>query len=149
MPLRRRQMTVMASRITDQSSVCSAVCLHRQQRNIKGPRPCLLVRGNPPVTGGIPSQRDSNAENVFIWWRHNAGIIMYFSTNDLRTHTTTRHNRTQTKHNRTVWIVYEIHCRFSYGCPQIRVNILWDTLQVLLGVSSDPLLPMLHTDLIV
>ena len=23
------------------------------------------------VTGGFPSQKDSNAENVFIWWRHN------------------------------------------------------------------------------
>ena len=25
--------------------------------------------GNPPVTGGFPSQRVSNAENVSIWWR--------------------------------------------------------------------------------
>ena len=28
-----------------------------------------LVRGIPPVTGGFPSQRASNAENVSIWWR--------------------------------------------------------------------------------
>ena len=26
--------------------------------------------GNPPVTGGFPSQRASHAENVSIWWRH-------------------------------------------------------------------------------
>ena len=25
--------------------------------------------GNPPLTGGSPSQRDSNAENVSMWWR--------------------------------------------------------------------------------
>ena len=25
---------------------------------------------NPPVTGGLPSQRARNAENVSIWWRH-------------------------------------------------------------------------------
>ena len=25
---------------------------------------------NPPVTGGFPSQRASNVENVSIWWRH-------------------------------------------------------------------------------
>ena len=46
---------------------------------------CLLIRlfsrtpklrvashykGNPPVTGGFPSQRASNEENVSIWWRH-------------------------------------------------------------------------------
>ena len=29
-----------------------------------------LCGGNPPVTGGFPSQRASNAENVSIWWRH-------------------------------------------------------------------------------
>ena len=36
--LRRRQMTVMASRITGQSSVCWAVFLDWQQRHMKGPR---------------------------------------------------------------------------------------------------------------
>ena len=36
---------------------------------IKAPRhwPCA---GNSPVTGEIPAQRASNAENVSIWWRH-------------------------------------------------------------------------------
>ena len=29
-----------------------------------------LCEGNPPVTGGFPSQRASNKENVSIWWRH-------------------------------------------------------------------------------
>ena len=26
--------------------------------------------GNPPVTGGFPSQRASNAENVSVWWHY-------------------------------------------------------------------------------
>ena len=42
--LRRRIMTIMASRITGQSSV-STVCSDWQQRNIKGPRYCASVRG--------------------------------------------------------------------------------------------------------
>ena len=29
-----------------------------------------LCEGNPPVTGGFPSQRASNAEMASIWWRH-------------------------------------------------------------------------------
>ena len=29
-----------------------------------------LCEGNPPVTGGFPSQRASNVENVSIWWRY-------------------------------------------------------------------------------
>ena len=29
-----------------------------------------LCEGNPPVTGGFPSQGASNVEDVSIWWRH-------------------------------------------------------------------------------
>ena len=29
-----------------------------------------LCEGNSPVTGAIPAQRASDAENVSIWWRH-------------------------------------------------------------------------------
>ena len=29
-----------------------------------------LCAGNSPVTGEFPAQMTSNAENVFIWWRH-------------------------------------------------------------------------------
>ena len=29
-----------------------------------------LCEGSSPVTGEFPAQRASNAENVFIWWRH-------------------------------------------------------------------------------
>ena len=29
-----------------------------------------LCEGNSPVTGEFPAQMASNAENVFIWWRH-------------------------------------------------------------------------------
>ena len=39
------------------------------KENIKAPRHCSLY-GNPPVAGRFPSQMDSNAENVFIWWPH-------------------------------------------------------------------------------
>ena len=31
--------------------------------------------GNPPVTGGFPSQRASNTENISIWWRHHVWIM--------------------------------------------------------------------------
>ena len=49
----------------------------------KTSKPALLTlcEANLPVTGGFPSQRASNAETVFIWWRHhdicgdNIGIL--------------------------------------------------------------------------
>ena len=31
-----------------------------------------LCEGNSSVTGDFPAQRASNAENVSIWWRHDA-----------------------------------------------------------------------------
>ena len=34
------------------------------------PRVTGLCEGNSPVTGELPAQRTSNAENVSIWWRH-------------------------------------------------------------------------------
>ena len=40
------------------------------KENIKAPRHCPLCEGNPAVTGEIPAQRASNAENVSIWRRH-------------------------------------------------------------------------------
>ena len=33
-----------------------------------------LCAGNSPVTGEFPAQRASNAENVFIWWRHHVEV---------------------------------------------------------------------------
>ena len=36
-----------------------------------------LCAGNSPVTGEFPAPKASNAENVFIWWRHHAPIWFY------------------------------------------------------------------------
>ena len=39
-----------------------------------------LLDGNSPVTGGFPSQRSSNAENVPIWWRHHGTTRAFIRT---------------------------------------------------------------------
>ena len=44
---------------------------HRSQKTSKL-RVSDLCEGNSPVTGEFPAQRDSNAENVSIRWRHHA-----------------------------------------------------------------------------
>ena len=85
-------MSAMASQIPGVSIVCSIVYSFRRRSKttlafVKGIHrlDCLFNRlfiqapikdntgfceGNPPVTGGFPSQRASNAGNVSIWWRH-------------------------------------------------------------------------------
>ena len=44
------------------------------KENSKAPRHWLWW-GNSPVTGGFPAQKDRNAENVSIWWRHHIRFI--------------------------------------------------------------------------
>ena len=63
-------MSAMTSQITGLSIVCLTVCPGTDQRKKTELRVTGLCEGNPPVTGGFPSQRASNAENVSIWWRH-------------------------------------------------------------------------------
>ena len=36
-----------------------------------------FCQGNPPVTGGLPSQRASDAENVSIWWRRHDEALFH------------------------------------------------------------------------
>ena len=42
----------------------------RRSKKISKLRVTGLCAGNSPVTGEFPAQRASNAENVYIWWRH-------------------------------------------------------------------------------
>ena len=63
-------MGAMASQITSFTIIYSAVHWDPDQWKHQSPASLAFVRGNLPVTGGFPSQRASNAENVSIWWRH-------------------------------------------------------------------------------
>ena len=56
-------------------------CLHnRLSRRISKKTSKLrvtgLCAGNSPGTGEFPAQRTSNAENVFIWWRHHELLVI-------------------------------------------------------------------------
>ena len=64
--LRRCQMTVMPSRITDQSSVLFNSYLRQTtQKHQRSVLPSICEE-NPPVTGGFLPQGDSNAKYVCI-----------------------------------------------------------------------------------
>ena len=65
-------MTTMTSQITSLDYGCLRNRLFRStqiKENIKAPRHWPLC-GEFTGTGEFPAQRASNAENVFIWWRH-------------------------------------------------------------------------------
>ena len=75
------RMSAMESQITGVSIVCSTVFIRRRSK--KTSKLCVtgLCEGNPPITGGFPSQRAINAESVSIWWRHHDSqlFVLYFS----------------------------------------------------------------------
>ena len=52
------------------SMVCPTICSGADESYTSKLRVTGLSEGNPSVTSGFPSQRDSNAENVSVWWRH-------------------------------------------------------------------------------
>ena len=75
-------MSAMASQITGVSIVCSTVCSGANQIKHQKVRITGLCEGHPPVTGGFPSQRASNAENVSTWCRHMTHPCLYILVDD-------------------------------------------------------------------
>ena len=66
----------MASQITRYSTVYSTNCLSQHKKKSALP---ALCEGNPTVTGGLPSQRASNTENVSIWWHHHTVCVVVYN----------------------------------------------------------------------
>ena len=64
-------MSASASPITSLTIVYSTVYSLRSKKT-SNLRVTGLCEGDSPVTGELPAQRASNAENVSIWWRHHA-----------------------------------------------------------------------------
>ena len=58
-------MSAMASQTTSHNRLFRHRWKKTSKLSVTG-----LCEGNSPVTGEFPAQRASNAENVFIWWRH-------------------------------------------------------------------------------
>ena len=66
-------MGTMASQTTNLMIVYSTVQAQIKKSKLGVTRLC---EGNSPVTGESPSQMPSNAENVFIWWRHHGNNVL-------------------------------------------------------------------------
>ena len=63
-------MGAMVFQITGVSIIYTNVCLDADQRKHQSSASMAFV------TGEIPAQRVSNAENVSIWWRHHEFILI-------------------------------------------------------------------------
>ena len=68
----------MASQIMGLTIVYSTVYSRSRSKKISKFRVTGLCEGSSPVTGEFPAQRDSNAENISIWWRHHDFKVVIF-----------------------------------------------------------------------
>ena len=111
-------VSAMASQITSASIVCSDICSGADQRKHQSSTSSAFVkRGNPPVTGGFPSQRASNAENVSIWWRHHD---MY-----------TPSGNPLSSSNRTNMGKHDLWERMPLNCKDVYSQILFSTVSTI------------------
>ena len=63
-------MGTMVSQIISLTSVYSIGYSGADKKKHQSSASLAFVRGIRPVTDEFPAQMTSNAENVFIWWRH-------------------------------------------------------------------------------
>ena len=73
-------MSAMASQITSLTNVYPMVYSGADQRQHQSSASLAFVRVNQPVTGEVPAQRASNAENVSIWWRRHVLLLLHVVT---------------------------------------------------------------------
>ena len=69
-------MGAVASQITSLTIVYLNRLFRRRSKKTSKLRVTGLCSGNSSVTGGFPSQRASNAENVSIWWRFH--VVLFY-----------------------------------------------------------------------
>ena len=68
--------SAMWSWITGVSIVCSIDGSGTDERKHQSSASLAFCGGNSP-TGEFPTQKDSNAENVSIWWRHHVAVAWW------------------------------------------------------------------------
>ena len=68
-----------------------------------------LCAGNSPGTGEFPAQMASNAENVFIWWRHHVGNM-----ESAESSSSPNKARIYTDHEIQHLLVFNLLDKFSY-----------------------------------
>ena len=69
-------MGAIASQITSLTIVYLTVYSDADQRKTSQLRVTGLCVGNSPETAEFTAQMASNAENIFIWWRHHENKVM-------------------------------------------------------------------------
>ena len=96
-----------------------------------------LFEGNPPMTGGFPSQKASNTENVSIWWCHHDFRIVitesqnyvyeifgyyYYVPGKLSIHLRAKNNQ----QNAQEWAFTSLELSYNItNCEPIEISTYW------------------------
>ena len=111
-----------------------------RSRSKKTSKLCVtgLCEGNSPVTGELPAQMASNAENVSIWWRHHDGLAPRTGVKPLpepmliqSTHLYMQHLESMSQQT-----IYEVIIQFSFYFLFSFSKILCDPLHSIIPIRS-------------
>ena len=135
-------MSAMASQITSLTIVYSTVCSKGRSKKTSKLRVIGLCVGNSPEAGEFPAQRASNAENIFIWWRHHGHLWLGHSISNIWAHMQTRQKQLIASNDldlRGFLLHWRTLCKTSAPCsnPDVPVfndaakELIWHTWAVL------------------
>ena len=122
--------SVIASQINCVSIVWSTICWRAHQRKHLSSASLAFVRGFHLWLADFPAQRDTNAKNVYIWWRHhifrkNKCILFYAMLVCVHVRNI-KHGLINTIPNFIIWLLSMIDSHNCWhGNPHWDMNSLW------------------------
>ena len=121
-------MSAVTSQISGVLIVHSTVCSGADQRKQQF---CVadLCEGNSPVTAEFPTQRASNGENVFIWWRHHGQLLVtkwyskHFAISLIElTYTSNQPTNTWNVYKLCIWKCYKNWNKIFFSLKKISIH---------------------------
>ena len=95
----------------------------RRSKNISKLRITGLCAGNSQITGEFPAQMVSNAENVFIWWRHHECYAQIVTTFCLATFCSSVNDNVHSAHfTNDFYIIIQIKGKFRLHILQFLIQ---------------------------
>ena len=77
---------------------------------------------NSPVTGEFPAQRDSNAENVSVWWRHHVDNVTHLPRSEWSIVQTVRSYPERNESSPERWSHYIMYTIWSFNQPSQEIQ---------------------------
>ena len=126
---------------------CLLNCLFRRRsKKTSKLRVTGLYAGNSPETGEFPAQMASNAENVSIWWRHDANGGLVYPIAGLSNNITSMNRYVTNKSSRHVSCVFSSVLRSFYNFAHARIPSVVQNCEIIRYMKSTLKMNPIYSD---